>query len=322
MLLKNINRRRLESILLPAAALVGSFIAILYVFYLMQNVAYLYGAAGGMATMINSYNITASQGQLAIVSASNTLKVLMRTVDIMLVVSIFSFAMSVLWFFMKSYSKLSKTLLAFDSFIFLLLAIVLQIETVAGFKIPILGILYLGGILPLAGSMYSIAISGSHARRRSAAQISIDPKKPFTNMSIITNKLMKKLSGDIKILDMHFDERALSNLGRLVDASKSSYRSILVATGKERFDSKLKRHLDDFEKEMKNNGVHFEIRIMADEDFAAQHERFIMDDYAAYKIPPFNIINKKSEHIVSIKYAGAKNRFEKIWSRAVKPSNS
>ncbi len=321
-MLQNINREKLEGTVLPAAALVGAFIAILYVFYLMQSVAYIYGVAGGMASIINTYNITASQQELALVSASTTLKVIMRTIDIMLIAGVFAFAMSILWFFMKSYSKLYKTLLAFVSFIFLLLTAVLQIETVAGLGVPLAWVLYLGGALPLAASMYSILTTNSHSKKRSVHAIHIDPSKPYTNISIISNRLMKRLSGDIKILDMHFDERSLNNLARLISPSKGTYRSILVATGGERLDEKVRRQLNDFENEMSSSGVHFEIRIMAEEDLKAQHERFIMDDYAAYKIPPFNIINKKSDHIVSIKYASAKNRFDGIWSRATKFKNA
>ncbi|EQD46801.1 hypothetical protein B2A_08729, partial [mine drainage metagenome] len=64
--------------------------------------------------------------------------------------------------------------------------------------------------------------------------------------------------------------------------------------------------------------IGFEVRVMNPEDAAAQHERFIVDSERAYKIPPLNIINKKSEHIVSIKHGEALRRFDYMWGRGRK----
>ena len=60
---------------------------------------------------------------------------------------------------------------------------------------------------------------------------------------------------------------------------------------------------------------------MGGEDAVEQHERMIMDSEKAYKIPPFNIINRKSEHIVQLEYSGSRKRFDDIWNRSTKIEN-
>lgn len=229
--------------------------------------------------------------------------------------------MSVLWLFIKTYEKIARIILAFDSLIFLLLSIVLQLEFVISTGISLLWLLYIGSLLPLGASVYGIIFTHKQKRNRGAGIISIDPDKPYTNMLTISNRLMKKLNGDIRILDMHFDERSINNLIRLINSSKKQYKSLLIVTGNERLDEKFKRLFNDFKNELKNDKIYFELRVMADNDFNTQHERLILDDFNAYKIPPLNIINKKSEHIVKIKYKSAIGRFDKIWGRATKFEN-
>ncbi len=307
--------------ILPLTALAGSFITLFYVFYIMQGLSYSYGAASGMASMINTYNLTVSRHVLEAISSAATIKILLKITDILLFVGISSFAMSVLWLFTKTYEKIARTILVFNSSIFLLLSIILQLESVISAGISLLWLLYLGSALPLGAGIYGILFIRRQKRSRGAAIIPIDPSKPYTNMLTISNRMMRKLAGDIKILDMHFDERSLNNLIRLITSSKGQYNSLSIVTGSERIDAKFKRLCNDFKNELKNDKINFELRIMTDDDFNSQHERMILDDLTAYKIPPLNIINKKSEHIVKIKYTSARGRFDKLWGRATKFEN-
>lgn len=316
-----LSQQYIDKTILPFIALAGSFIVLLYVFYIMQSLSYSYGIALGMSTMINAYNITVSQHVLNIISSIATVKIILKIIDILLFLGLFSFAMSVLWLFIKTYERTAKMILAFDSLIFLLLSIILQLEFVFSAGISLLWLLYIGSILPLGASIYGIIFTHRQKRNRGVGTISIDPDKPYTNMLTISNRLMKNLKGEIRILDMHFDERSLNNLIRLISSSKIQYKSLLIVTGSERLDEKFKRLFNDFKNELKNNEIYFELRIMTDADFNSQHERLILDDFNAYKIPPLNIINKKSEHIVKINYRSARGRFDKIWSRAMKFEN-
>jgi hypothetical protein len=72
---------------------------------------------------------------------------------------------------------------------------------------------------------------------------------------------------------------------------------------------------------MRNAGVEIVFMLMSKEDSVAQHERFIFDDEHAYKIPPLNIINKKSEHIVDLRMGEARNRFGALMRNATKYDN-
>jgi hypothetical protein len=46
-----------------------------------------------------------------------------------------------------------------------------------------------------------------------------------------------------------------------------------------------------------------------------------MDQRNAYKIPPFNIINKRSEHVIKASFRDADRRFSELLNRAIKLEN-
>jgi hypothetical protein len=154
-----------------------------------------------------------------------------------------------------------------------------------------------------------------------AKNIGLDPLTPYTNMLKLSDQLTSKLSGHLKILDMHFDSIGLRNLAVLITNNERNYTAISVLAKKERFDSKFIKECRDFKEELSNKTIGFDIRIMNDEDTTMQHERLLIDDNHAYKIPPLNIINKKSEHILKISRKEASRRFDYIWSRATKLDN-
>lgn len=81
-----LNQNYIDKNILPFIALAGSFVALLYVFYIMQSLSYSYGIVLGMASMINSFNITVSQHVLNIISNAATIKVTLKIVDILLFV--------------------------------------------------------------------------------------------------------------------------------------------------------------------------------------------------------------------------------------------
>jgi hypothetical protein len=132
---------------------------------------------------------------------------------------------------------------------------------------------------------------------------------------------MKSLNGELKILDMHFDTNALDNLMQLVDKNMQQYTSISVLTSTMRLGDEFGKSYGDFKNELTNRKVAFELRVLSTEEAAKQHERVLMDNKTAYKIPPLNIINKKNEHIVGINHQEAENRFNNLWSKATKFEN-
>jgi hypothetical protein len=129
------------------------------------------------------------------------------------------------------------------------------------------------------------------------------------------------MSGDLKIIDMHMDTTGLGNLMRIIDGKEGRYKSISVLAKADRLSSDFDLVFKDFKNELASKGVTFELRIMSDKDALEQHERLLMDDKIAYKIPPLNIINKKSEHLVGVNSMHAQTRFNKLWSNAGKYEN-
>lgn len=159
------------------------------------------------------------------------------------------------------------------------------------------------------------AKSSEHTMRSS---ISIDPSTPYSNIINLQDEIFSKLNGHLRIIDKHFNSTALTNLSRLIDGYTENTSQITVITSKEMQDSKFTANALEFQKEMAGKGIPTEIRVMDPKDSAEQHERLLMDDTVAYKIPPFSIINRKSEHITKVKSAEARARFHQLYARAQK----
>lgn len=148
----------------------------------------------------------------------------------------------------------------------------------------------------------------------------IEPDAPYTNIVRLREGIFSKLHGEVRIVDKHFNSDAISNLSRLLETNGNINR-IEIVTSPEMFDSKFQENYTDFKKEMNNSKVEIVFMLMSKEDSVAQHERFIFDDEQAYKIPPLNIINKKSEHIVDLRLGEARSRFDALMRNATKYDN-
>ncbi len=166
---------------------------------------------------------------------------------------------------------------------------------------------------------------GVHVRRPKQARrkgtVRIEPGTPYTNLINLREGIFSKLNGNVRIVDKHFNSMAISNLHRLFESNLHGVKRIDILTSREMFDSSFLDNYNDFKKELGNAGVELNFMLMDDADSASQHERFVFDDVTAYKIPPLNIINKKSEHIVSFNVRDAKSRFEQLAKGAIKYEN-
>lgn len=167
---------------------------------------------------------------------------------------------------------------------------------------------------------YALRVQRDHTARIHRS-LSVDPSTPFSNMVELQDKIFSKLHGDIKIVDKHFNSTALSNFHRLMSGSFTNSRSITVVGSAEMMDSNFGRNVADFRKELASHGVRFEVRLMDDGDSVEQHERLMLDDKVAYKIPPFNIINRRSEHLIMIGRGEAERRFNYLYGRATSLEN-
>lgn len=312
--------RRLNALL----ALAAGFATLLSVFYYLQQISYYLGESYGVIETIKAYNITAPPSSLAtLLSASGALSVGIYIIYMMLPFEVIIFAIGIVWLFERQFAKREMALLGISSFVFLLLTAVLEFNFNFGGAVSEYYVAYIGAVLGITASIYPYFYGVKRAgTRRRAYPIGINPETPYTNMLILSNKLMKRLSGELRILDQHFDARGVENLARLIGGNEGRYSGLYILSKGERFGKEFERAYYDLKEELKNRGVELEVRLMSSEDAQIQHERLIMDGRIAYKIPPLNIINKKSEHIVGVNHGEAYSRFEKLWGRSLKYENA
>lgn len=185
-------------------------------------------------------------------------------------------------------------------------------------------LLYATIALVLAIDLYLEFVAHSHVQSSTGLGrrgMRIEPSTPYTNILNLRDSIFSKLNGDVRIVDKHFNSDAISNLHRLLETNLMNIKQLEVITSKDVFDGKFNENYTDFRNELKNAGVELNFMLMSDQDSVAQHERFIFDDERAYKIPPLNIINKKSEHIVSLRVGEARSRFDALVRNATKYDN-
>jgi hypothetical protein len=159
------------------------------------------------------------------------------------------------------------------------------------------------------------------SKNKHEAGISINPTTPYSNIVRLKEELFDGLVGQVGIIDKHFNSAAISNLYRLIPAGDSGIKEVRILTSAEMLDSGFNDNYRDLKNELKNREIGIELKIMKEEDAPVQHERFIVDDMKAYKIPPLNIIHKKSEHIVEMDHREAEKRFDYLYQRGIKLEN-
>ncbi len=313
-------RNSLSGSIVAYAALASGLIAILANFYYMELLSYSVGFDAGAATILNSYNVTPSGAILTALTGSSSLLVAVHITYIMLPFAVIMLSIGIIWLFFKAYARLTSAAIIFASFAFMLMLTLLNIDFPLGAFTTIAP--YSAVVLGLGSGVYELVhLSRKPGSKRSIRPIQIDPSMPYSNMQLLSNRLMKSLKGDLHILDMHFDEKAIANLSRLLRNNYENYKNIYILTSSERLGKDFERSYNDFKAELANKSITIELRVMPEDDAHAQHERLIMDESNAYKIPPLNIINKKSEHIVGVSHGEAEKRFDSIWLRSTKYEN-
>ncbi|MGI0100819.1 MAG: hypothetical protein ACREBH_03855 [Candidatus Micrarchaeaceae archaeon] len=316
------NRVSISAVL----ALASGFVTLLYSFYIMQKLSYSIGIYSGIGGTIKAFNITSSSASNTLSNSISQLTTLVLALHIsyaLLPFAVVILAIGIIWLFGRTYFKPAGLVLVIISAIYIAILTILEFDFSLTNTSYLSVAAYLGAALALAVGIYAIArIERPHvSARRPMHPISINPETPYSNMKLLSKRLMRNLSGSIKIIDMHFDINALDNMMQLIGSNMQQYKSISVITASSRLGDKFGKSYTDSKNELSNKGIAFELRVLGTEDAAKQHERILMDDSTAYKIPPLNIINKKSEHIVGINYKEAEYRFNSLWSKATKYEN-
>ena len=179
-----------------------------------------------------------------------------------------------------------------------------------GFVISILSIAYVEYII-------RIKRPGMAATAKHKSVLALDPNRPFSNMLNLQAHLLSSMSGSLRIVDKHFNSSGLENLYRLIDGYEGQFKEIKILTSKSMLGAKFPSEVNDLKVELLKKGVALDVRLMDDKDATEQHERLLMDSRSAYKIPPINIINKKSEHIIKINFRDAERRFSELYGRSI-----
>ncbi len=306
--------------------LISGVVMLLYSFYYIQQLSYSIGVYSGIASTIRSYNITANTSAnnlLASITQSTTLLFALHISYILLPLAILIFGIGVIWLFTRSNIKYTSMILMMSSIICIILVAILEFDFNFTGLLSVFPVAYIGSAMALVCGAYPFLKSDYRPQlaKRPVHPIRIDPNTPYSNMKTISVKLMGKLSGDIRILDMHFDVAALDNLMQLIDKNSSRYKSIMVLTKADRLGSDFENSYRDFKSELANRHLGFELRVLDQQKASQQHERLLIDESTAYKIPPFNIINRKSDHIIGINFKEAQQRFNDLWSEATKFEN-
>lgn len=156
---------------------------------------------------------------------------------------------------------------------------------------------------------------------RQHGDVRLEPEKPFSNIVALRDTVFATLNGHLRIVDKHFNSDAIGNLHRLIETNLQSIKTIDILTSPSMFDYAFQQNYTDFRNELGNAGIEFNFMIMSDADSSDQHERFVFDDTHAFKTPPLNIINRKSEHVTKLKLKDAVNRFEQLSQNAMKYEN-
>ncbi len=308
------------------ALFIVSFALLLILFYFNKIISFSIGLGTGISIVENmygsiNYHLLNNSSILSILASVPSLKLAIYIIYLMLVFNIIILSISVSWVFSKQYIKFTSLLLVFSAFICIILLLIMQ------FNFSFNRFLLLAAYYSLSFVVLFIGIAvfiqqEKLNRSTPIKSLEISPDIPYSNLFKISKSIFSKLSGNVYILDMHFDLKGLENLSKLLKLSNNAkISSINILTKKDRVSGEFEKWYFDFEKELKYKNIIFELRILIDQDAQEQHERLLIDSTTAYKIPPLNIINKKSEHIVSIDYKSSRNRFDMIWSRSLKFEN-
>lgn len=218
----------------------------------------------------------------------------------------------------KKYAMLNA---AFTIVYIMLLLIILSDYQSSYFNFLYIYVIYAGIAICLGADGVLEYIVRSTRPARSARSISMDPSKPFSNAVALQDQVFSNMSGSLRIVDKHFNSAALINFHRLIDRALTNFTHIVILTSREMMDTGFTSNLNDFRNELGEMGVQLDVRLLDDKDAVDQHERMMLDDRIAYKIPPFNIINKRSEHITKIGFEESNRRFSYLYGRAIKLEN-
>ena len=308
---------------------IGALMLIFGSVYLVYKLSFLYGIGVGGATQSLAYNNSVATELQSLVLGASTLGEGVLESFIAFVVALATGAASFILLLSRRdlpsrFTSKYTFMIGILSLVFILLFFIASSSIPYGYYSTYELIPYLGFFI-CVGSVgyieYIIRTKQHKAPARGRMAVAMDPAKPFSNMVSVQEQIFSNMVGDMRIIDKHFNSTALQNFYRLLEKDIGNYTKITILTSKEMLGASFAQEINDFRTELTGAGIELDARLMDDKDTVEQHERIIMDDRIAYKVPPFNIINKRSEHITKINFGEADRRFAQLYSRAIKLDN-
>lgn len=308
---------------------IGSLILIAGALYMVKNFSFYFGVGVGAASQSLSSNTPLASSPLLQDTVYNLsgLHVGILESYVIFLVALGLMGSAILMFIMRNERSTTLQRYHFLHFGFTIVYILLFVIIVSAFynlfQPLYLYIYYVGMGICLAadGYLQYLMMQPTSRASRIRRTMTMNPSKPFSNMVALQEQLFPNMSGHLRVVDKHFNSNALINFNRAVDRNMTNFSKITILTSREMLDSGFSTSLMDFSNELKESGVALEVKLMDEKDTVEQHERLLMDDSTAYKIPPFNIINKRAEHITTVNLKEALARFNHLYNRAITLDN-
>ncbi|MEM3405170.1 MAG: hypothetical protein QXZ01_02465 [Candidatus Micrarchaeaceae archaeon] len=297
--------------------------------YVAEISSMAYGIAAGAIYQSNYHNESVMPAFSQIAGSIHALYAAIYEVYVLffiamglVVASVAEFMRSGMHSGVRRYSLLHTSMTIIYLLLFFVLFNNLTLSGVNSINDYIFKLIYVGGFLMLGIDLYMEyeIHAPAHRARRLSREIAINPSTPYSNLMKMREELFLGLRGDVKIIDKHFNSAAIANLYRLIQGNRS-IKSISILGSDEMLDGHFEKNFNDFSGELAGKGISVDFMLMSSENALAQHERIIFDDSKAFKIPPLNIINKKSEHITRLSRSDASRRYEELAKGAISYKN-
>jgi len=139
----------------------------------------------------------------------------------------------------------------------------------------------------------------------------ITPEKPFTNKVIMWNTI-KECQGFIYWIDKYFSIPGLELLSESIDTNKVKFIKILTSIPNTNL--KLKESFIKFKKEMNNQGVDCELRVITDKGISSKiHDRWILSKYVNFNIPSPDVVSRGQYS--EVKKTEVSFPFDDMWNK-------
>ncbi|MGI0141710.1 MAG: hypothetical protein ACREBF_03625 [Candidatus Micrarchaeales archaeon] len=307
--------------------LLGSALLISTGVYFVQIFSLQYGIGAGAVVQSNADNTNVAQNLQGLASQLDALNRLVMESYLAVILGVLALLLAFLLYLNRHnrYDEVNRRYIMLHTTVSAIYIVLFAIIYSSFIHSTLSFMVYLGffGMIVciISDAYFEYSARLSHSRKVANKNITIDPQTPYSNIQNLRGKLFSNLKGNIRIVDKHFNSDAIANLHRLFSGDLGGIDSISVMTSGDMIDSYFGNDYRDLVKEFRNNNVEFEVKVMSGDDAGSQHERFLFDDVNAFKIPPLNIIHKKSEHITKINLNEARDRYTELSQRATKIDN-